>query len=70
MIDGTCSDPALVCCGNPQGSVLGSLLSALYYAPLEDVITAHGIDATMYANDPQLYVVLKQSNRSVCLKQL
>ena len=37
---------------------------------MEDVVTSHRIDWTMCADDPQLYVILKQSNRFVGLEQL
>ena len=43
----------------PQGSVLGPLLFTLYFAPVEDVIRAQGIDCMFYAADIQLYVALK-----------
>ena len=43
---------------------------ALYHAPLEDVIKAHGMTAMMYADNSQLYGVLKRSNSSVYFEQL
>ncbi|KAK3732682.1 hypothetical protein QZH41_000847 [Actinostola sp. cb2023] len=42
-----------------EGSVLGPVLFTLYVSPLEDIISAHGINCMMYADDSQLYAVLK-----------
>ena len=67
---GTYSDPKCNSFGVPQGSVLGPLLFSLFYGALEDVMSALGIDAMMYADDSQLYIIIKRSNRRVALDQL
>ena len=42
----------------------------LYFAPLEDLIVAHGFDTMIYADDSQLYVAINTSNRSLMLSKL
>ena len=37
--------------GIPQGSVLGPLRFSLFFAPLEDLILAHGLQLMVYADD-------------------
>ena len=46
---------------------MGPLFFSLYYGPLEDVTRAHGIDVMMYADDSQLYIIIKRRNRRVAL---
>ena len=71
----TCAPQTLIY-GVPQGSALGPLLFALYFAPLEDIIKAHELDVMVYADDVQLYISispidgqsLSSSKIEVCVK--
>lgn len=62
VINDTTSDAKMLAYGVPQGSVLGPLLFSLYVAPIEDVICAHGLQPMMYADDTQVYLVVKRSD--------
>jgi len=49
------SDPVLLSCGVPQGSVLGPVLFTLYTQPLDNIFDTHHIQHHSFADDSQLY---------------
>ena len=59
VLDKFSSQPRRLSCGVPQGSVLGPVLFSLHISPL-----AYGLNAKMYADDSQLYINVRQSNRT------
>jgi len=44
--------------GVPQGSVLGSLIFAMYVSLISEVISSHGVDHQPYADDIQLFLAM------------
>ena len=71
VIDKTVSDSFPLPWGTPQGSVKGPLDFVMYTGPVSDVITAHkGIDHAIYADDTQVYLVMRSFEQMDAVKKL
>ena len=71
VIDNTVSDPIALLYGTPQGSVKGPLDFILYTGPLSNIVNSHsGINHMIYADDTQLYLVMKSTHHSSAINKL
>lgn len=57
QIGATTSEPKLLNCGVPQGSVLGPIMFTIYTASLGRLLRKLGIPYHLYADDTQLWIV-------------
>ena len=70
LINSSKSDPVTMEWGIPQGSIGGPILFVSYTAPVEDIIHAHGLSCIIYADDTQLYITMKSSERIVAIERI
>ena len=57
-------------CGVPQGSVAGPLEFIMFSAPLQELISAHGVSSVAYADDTQLYVTFDPADRASAVSKI
>ena len=60
-VKGAKSEPKVLTYALPQGSVLGPQGYPLYSKPIGNIVRAHGLEYHCYADDSQIYIVIKRS---------
>ena len=58
-VDNKFSSPQPLVYGVPQGSLLGPLFYILYTKQIEHIVTQHGMQVHLYADDCQIYISFK-----------
>ena len=70
-MNGSCSKSFPIPYGVPQGSVIGSLMFILYIGPLGKIINSHhGVQHIVYADDTQIYLILKPTEQVEAMHRL
>ena len=71
MVEGSTSKPFPLPWDVPQESVIGPLFFILYSVPLGQIINSHrGVQHVIYADDTQMYLIMRQSDRSESIERL
>ncbi len=61
-VEGCLSNPVILKCGVPQGSVNGPKLFICYTRDIAAIAEQHGISVQLYADDTQLYIEFDPSS--------
>ena len=69
-IDGVRSEWKYVRQGAPQGSVFGPMAFSYYSTPIEEIIKAHGLECTVYADDSQIYFCFDNQDMEVSMSRI
>ena len=70
MLDNFSSPPRRLSCGVPQGSVFRTGVIFSLYFSIGRCDYGTRLNAMMYANDSQLYIIMRQSYRATALEDL
>ena len=62
LIEGHSSEPVILTCSVPQGSVLGPKKYCAYVRPIGRIVTKFGLIYHCYADDTQLYIILQSKD--------
>ena len=69
-VNGVTSQPKLLDCGVPQGSVLGPILFTIYTASLGQLLRQLDVQYHFYADDSQLWVIFKPPELDTAIGQM
>ena len=69
-VNGVTSQPKLLDCGVPQGSVLGPILFTIYTASLGQLLRQLDVQYLFYADDSQLWVIFKPPELDTAIGQM